>query len=234
MGLPAGSHPALTRRAMEAAELQPSILSEDPLVIQFDSFLNEAEASEMVSIAQAAGFTESEVLQRGLQGGAGGKMDWLKSAHRDSQTTFCTPKCYASPTIGTLLGRAQRFLHMGPEHTELQFLQYFGGQYYRTHSDYLSGSEKLLGGPRVLTLLMYLSEVDEGGETHFPAINLTVHPRAGRAVLWPSVLNAEPLTKDVRTRHQALPVMRGTKYAANLWYYHRDIWAASELGCMGG
>ena len=76
-------------------------------------------------------------------------------------------------------------------------------------------------------------DVEEGGETVFPALNLSVAPRAGRAVLFSNTLDAEPLQKDVRTRHAALPVRKGVKLAANLWYYHRDVFRARQMGCFG-
>ena len=64
----------------------------------------------------------------------------------------------------------------------------------------------------------YLSDVEAGGGTDFPTLGITVNPKKGRAVLWPSVYNADPLRKDPRTDHQALPVEEGTKFAANGWY----------------
>ena len=58
---------------------------------------------------------------------------------------------------------------------------------------------------------MYLSEVEEGGETHFTELGLVVPPKKGSAILWPSVLSADPYTTDMRTQHEALPVVHGTK-----------------------
>ena len=105
---------------------------------------------------------------------------------------------------------------------------------YRTHHDYLGGSETKRAGPRALTLLAYLSDVDEGGETQFPALNLSIAPKAGRALLWANTLDADPLIKDARTRHHALPVgADSVKFACNLWYYHRDMHEAIRQGCVG-
>ena len=70
-------------------------------------------------------------------------------------------------------------------------------------------------GPRILTFFFYLSDVEAGGGTDFPSLNITVQPKVGRAVLWPSVYDAEPFNKDKRTIHQALPVEAGTKFGAN-------------------
>ena len=41
---------------------------------------------------------------------------------------------------------------------------------------------------------------------------MTVTPKRGRAVLWPSVYDEEPNTKDPRTVHTALKVIKGVKY----------------------
>ena len=82
-------------------------------------------------------------------------------------------------------------------------------------------------------MLVYLNDVEGGGETSFPVLELKVSPRAGRLLLWADVLNDQPLVKDVRTRHEALAVTHGEKFAANLWYYHRSLQTARRLGCLG-
>jgi prolyl 4-hydroxylase len=61
------------------------------------------------------------------------------------------------------------------------------------------------------------------GETNFPRNhNLSVRPKKGRAVVWPSVLDSNPNMKDGRSDHQAMPVIRGVKYGANAWVRPRD------------
>ena len=232
LGVPAGTHAGFAERAL-APELSGIVLSHEPLVLQLDSFLTPAEAALVASVAGGLGYTPSEILQKGTKS-AGEQMEYRRSAHRDSQTVFCDDACYAHAAVATMLERAQRLCLMPREHSEVQFLRYDPGQYYRTHHDYLGGSENMLAGPRTLTLLAYLSDVEEGGETVFPALNLSVAPRAGRAVLFSNTLDAEPLQKDVRTRHAALPVRKGVKLAANLWYYHRDFFRARQMGCLGG
>jgi len=65
-------------------------------------------------------------------------------------------------------------------------------------------------------LLLYLF-IFKG--TNFPDLGITVQPKKGRALLWPSILNAEPMIQDSRTRHQALPVQKGLKFGANAWVH---------------
>lgn len=67
-----------------------------------------------------------------------------------------------------------------------------------------------------------MSDVEEGGGTDFPDLGITVMPKRGRALLWPSVLDSDPSSIDSRTRHQALPVTAGLKYASNGWIHLYD------------
>jgi prolyl 4-hydroxylase len=62
----------------------------------------------------------------------------------------------------------------------LQLLQYEPGQYYRQHHDYIPHHMNMPCGVRILTLFIYLNDVEEGGGTHFPLLDLTVQPRKGR------------------------------------------------------
>merc|ERR1711957_434100 len=98
--------------------------------------------------------------------------------------------------------------------------QYEEGQFYATHHDAAATRESNPSGPRILTFFLYLSDVEEGGETAFPDLGpLVVPPRKGSAILWPSVLDEAPDRVDFRTRHEARPVKKGVKYAANLWVH---------------
>jgi prolyl 4-hydroxylase len=60
----------------------------------------------------------------------------------------------------------------------------------------------------------------------------TVMPKQGRALIWPNVLNDDPMKKDRSTEHQALPVKKGIKYGANAWIHQRDFKTPWADGCM--
>ena len=86
-------------------------------------------------------------------------------------------------------------------------------------------------GVRTLTVFLYLNDVEAGGGTEFPGLNLTVMPKKGKAVIWPSVLDSDPNVKDGRTEHGALPVEAGIKYGANAWLHQRDFKDTFARGC---
>ena len=66
----------------------------------------------------------------------------------------------------------------------------------------------------------------------FNQLGLTVMPKRGRAVLWPSVLSDDPLKQDSRTTHEALPVEKGIKYGANAWFHIRDFKTTHGNSCI--
>ena len=52
------------------------------------------------------------------------------------------------------------------------------------------------------------------------------------ALLWPSVINDNVNEKDFRTHHEALPVIRGDKFAANAWLHLRNFRDWADRGCV--
>lgn len=78
---------------------------------------------------------------------------------------------------------------------------------------------------------MYLNDVKGGGGTRFGTLDITIQPKRGRLVLWPSVYDHDPLMKDPRTRHEALEVTEGRKYGSNGWIHLRNFKEQEEKGC---
>jgi prolyl 4-hydroxylase len=89
------------------------------------------------------------------------------------------------------------------------------------HHDFIPRELELVQGPRILTVLLYLNTVEEGGETDFPTLGVRVRPKVGRCLIFPNVLNENPEQIDPRTIHQALRVKTGIKYGANAWFHLR-------------
>lgn len=130
------------------------------------------------------------------------------------------------------LGKIEKLTGVPDANSEyLQLLKYEKGQFYKVHHDYIEKDDERPQGPRMLTAFLYLNDVEKGGGTNFPDLNLTVMPKKGRLLLWPSVLNEDPSKKDYTTRHQALDVEEGRKYGANGWIHLRNFKKPHEAGC---
>lgn len=105
----------------------------------------------------------------------------------------------------------------------LQILNYLPGQEYKPHHDYFypdkpSGQKALqISGQRVLTLLMYLNTVEQGGETAFPELGISLPPKQGHALLFGNLYPDG--TPDPETLHASLPVIAGEKWVATKWIH---------------
>ncbi|TZF87536.1 2OG-Fe(II) oxygenase superfamily protein [Lysobacter lacus] len=106
---------------------------------------------------------------------------------------------------------------------QLIVLHYAEGQEYRPHRDYLPPEsiqrDHPAAGNRKRTICAYLNTPLEGGATVFPARDVRVEPKAGRAVVFDS-LDADG-RPDADSLHAGLPVERGEKWLATLWLRER-------------
>jgi hypothetical protein len=63
---------------------------------------------------------------------------------------------------------------------------------------------------RVVSAVLFLNDVDQGGELEFPEIGIAVQPRRGTMVLFPSAFTHV---------HQAHPPRSGTKFSLVTWLH---------------
>lgn len=90
---------------------------------------------------------------------------------------------------------------VGSEDPSVQ--KYGVGEEYKVHYDNGPGME------RNISALLYLNDDFEGGQTHFPYVQSTIYPKVGKIAIFPS---------NFIYAHAALPVTKGTKYAAAYWF----------------
>jgi len=128
--------------------------------------------------------------------------------------------------IARLDRRIAELMHWPIENGEgIQILHYPVGGEYKAHFDYFppedAGSQTHLarGGQRVSTLVMYLNDVAQGGETTFPSIHLTINPKKGAAAYFEY---GNPLGQvDPLSLHAGCPVLAGEKWIATKWMRER-------------
>ncbi|PEQ13457.1 2OG-Fe(II) oxygenase [Novosphingobium sp. PC22D] len=110
----------------------------------------------------------------------------------------------------------------------VQGQRYAPGQQYREHCDFFDVNaaywkdEKARGGQRSWTAMIYLSDVEEGGETAFPSLGISVSPQKGSLLVWNNA--SADGTPNMATMHAATPVVQGTKYVITKWFRTRP-WA---------
>ena len=187
-----------------------------------ESVMPHIDASEVEALVTKGGHH----FERSLAGDAVTKV-------RTSETSWCNvPYCEGDATVQRIKQRVSNVTGVPIANSEhIQVLRYEAGQFYKAHHDQ-NAHPRSPWGPRVFTFFMYLSDVDEGGETTFVRLpNMSVAPKKGRAILWPSVLSTDPFETDERTYHEAMPVVRGLKFAANFWVHMWDFQTYHSVGC---
>lgn len=107
----------------------------------------------------------------------------------------------------------------------LQILHYNTTGEYRPHFDYFppdqpgSTVHTARGGQRVATLIVYLNDVPDGGETIFPEAGLSVAGKQGGAVYFRYLNGLRQL--DPLTVHGGAPVRGGDKWIMTKWVRER-------------
>lgn len=95
-------------------------------------------------------------------------------------------------------------------------LRYREGQFYKRHVDNILLSSRFQeveqGIPtRDISVVGYLNDGFEGGETYFDRQNVKVSPKAGSVLVFPAYFTHP---------HESLPVIKGEKYAFTSWLFH--------------
>ena len=218
-------HEGIYGRKLEEGQI------EGPWVVTFDSFFTDEEADRLIELGYQQGYQRSTDV-----GGTNfdGTYTAVVSSGRTSHNAWCADECNDDTITRRLWQRIERVTGIPETNMEyFQILRYEEGQQYNFHHDYIEHDIDRPTGPRILTFFLYLSDVEEGGGTQFPYLGngLTVLPKKGKALLWPSVLNDDPSNIERLTHHAALPVVNGTKFAANAWIHLRDFKTPHAIGC---
>lgn len=102
-----------------------------------------------------------------------------------------------------------------PEALEpIQCVSYRSGQEFRPHFDaYADMNDKVR--QRRWTVLVYLNDDFEGGETLFPLLGVRVVPRTGSALVFDNLRG--DMSPNPLSLHAGCPVRSGRKFACNIW-----------------
>lgn len=107
----------------------------------------------------------------------------------------------------------------------IQGQRYQPGQQFKPHNDWFYTDqpywkqERKRGGQRSWTAMVFLNNVEQGGETHFTEVGIKIEPKPGVLLIWNNALPDGRPNED--TKHAGTPVVKGTKYIITKWYRTR-------------
>ena len=190
-----------------------TIVSEYPLVYTISNFLTAEECDHLISIgknrfsravvASSSGFNAPSKIRTN-------DVAWIAHNFNKKTSDICKR---ISNEIDIPVANAEK----------LQLLQYKPETFYLPHCDAYKrdGSDKAKnclgkGGQRMVTCLLYLNDVEEGGDTRFTLLNKSVSPEKGKMLIFHNCDEFGDVVPE--TRHEACKVIKGYKYAVNLWF----------------
>lgn len=175
-----------------------------------DDFLNEEECSHLIDLMQTK-LRPSTVTNPDVAG-----KDFRTSSTFDFGNS-------GDPIAAAIDIRICRTLGINPSFAEEIQGQFYGpGEEFKAHTDYFTpGTDEFAEhagnrGQRSWTFMIYLNDVEEGGETSFVEIDETIKPKAGKAVFWNSLYPDGHPNPD--TLHHAMPVIKGNKSIITKWF----------------
>ena len=191
------------------------ILSKTPLIYYIDNFVKDREIDFIIN-------SSKDKLKKA-------HVSYLdKDKHKYKNYTGRTNRSYWLPKdkdsiVLRLCKRIAKEINCDWKHFEnYQVIHYNPGEEYKYHYDAydkkdLEKYNEFCGerGNRLKTVLVYLNDVEEGGGTGFQTINKMVDAKKGRMVVFENV-NKDNI-RYKRSLHAGLPVIKGEKWAFNLW-----------------
>ena len=139
---------------------------------------------------------------------------------RKSQTAWLNRD---DPVVSKIIGRVCDLANLPFKNAEkMQVVKYDPNGYYNPHYDASCDDRpecvefEKNGGQRVITMLMYLNDECEGGETDFPKLGIKYKPQQNAGLFFYSLEKNGNLCHPL-SLHAGTPVLSGNKYIANIW-----------------
>jgi prolyl 4-hydroxylase len=214
---------------LASIQMAENVIRDGPWIVTLDDIFSEVECDRLIELGALRGYSRSTDVGELKPDGTIGE---YLNPRRTSTNAWCVDDCYDDEQVQVMHARIEELTGIPNNHSEYwQLLKYEKTQEYMQHHDYIEEPFERAPGVRILTIFLYLNNVEAGGGTHFNILNITVTPKRGQVVIWPSVLDESPDEKDSRTDHQALPIEEGIKYGANAWVHQRDFKTPMIFNC---
>lgn len=206
------------------------VLSWKPRALLYPNFASKEQCEAIIKLARTRLAPSGLALRKG-------ESEATTKEIRTSSGTFLRASEDKTQSLAEVEEKMARATMIPRQNGEaFNVLRYNPGQKYDCHYDVFDPAEY---GPqpsqRMASFLLYLSDVEEGGETMFPfenfqnmntgynykdCIGLKVKPRQGDALLFYSIHPNG--TFDKTALHGSCPVIKGEKWVATKWIRNTD------------
>ena len=207
---------------IELGHLDIEMVHHDPIIFTVAGILSESECNHFKSLASSnmkrstvSGFDKENQKRNLLDERRTSSDCWIEHSHDE-----------ITKEVGN---RIADLVQLPLVHAEsFQVVYYQSTQEYQAHLDTFDPSINEYsyylknGGQRIITALVYLNDVDEGGETSFPKINKSVTPEQGKMVIFHDCYKGTNKPHP-NSFHGGLPVIKGEKWIFNLWFREKAV-----------
>nr|ACU24410.1 unknown [Glycine max] len=207
------------------------VLSWRPRAVYFPNFATAEQCESIIDVAKDGLKPSTLALRQG-------ETEDNTKGIRTSSGVFVSASEDKTRTLDVIEEKIARATMIPRSHGEaFNILRYEVNQRYNSHYDAFNPAEY---GPqksqRMASFLLYLTDVEEGGETMFPfenglnmdgnygyegCIGLKVKPRQGDGLLFYSLLTNG--TIDPTSLHGSCPVIKGEKWVATKWIRDQEL-----------
>jgi len=188
----------------------------DPILYVVDNFLSNVECDAFIEASEGR-LQPSTVINLDNE-----------FQHENRTSENCWIEHDANDIVHEVSKRFSILVQMPIRNAEqYQLVYYKKGAQYKPHFDsfdYETEDGKKYwepGGQRMITVIAYLNDVEEGGETGFPELGINIPPKKGDAVVFHNTLTNDTTTHpkiNPRSLHGGMPVIKGEKWIVNLWF----------------
>lgn len=199
----------------EAQAYRPIVHSEDPQLIFLHDILTHEECDRIVEIGERSDlFSPGKIYGEYPEG--------VFSKLRTSYGYDLTNEY--GEFVADIDNRIAEIANWPVSKTEtLHVMRYGPGQFFKHHFDWhmSSGPSMEKYGQRYGTMVLYLSDVEEGGETLFGKLGKIISPQKGCAVFFNYDSDNDPKTAS-KTLHAGHTVKKGVAYKMRKLFIQKD------------
>lgn len=196
-----------------------TILNDTPFIGYIDNFLSKEECDKLIEFGKINPVTSEIYSDRGSE---------VDTEIRDSKTTYFGDLNNIDSNIENLIdliySRVANLVGVDKSHFEkFQITSYSKKSHFNIHYDFFIAkdhnaayTEKIKnllskgGGNRISTVVLYLNEPEEGGETYFPWQQIAVKPKQGKLLHFK--YDYDNPMDNIKSIHASMPVITGVKW----------------------